>query len=76
MAGGEPRRAEDRRELDVSKTMFQPRITITVNDSCDRPDGVSEDAVVDEVCEVAQKALDEWYATRGQALLACEPLVL
>ena len=56
--------------------MFQPRITITVNDSCDRPDGVSEDAVVDEVCEVAQKALDEWYATRGQALLACEPLVL
>lgn len=59
----------------MSKTLRHFVVSVTVNDSCDLPDGMDDDAVVDEVREVVERALNGWWYEYGQKLVACEPLV-
>lgn len=59
----------------MSKTFRQFGVGVTVLDYEDLPGDMNDDDIVNEMCDVVQKAIDEWYASRGHEFLACEPTV-
>lgn len=63
----------------MSKTLMQITVGFTALDSEHLPEKDGEqmyaDDVANEVSDVVQAALTEWYEQRGRDLLACEPIV-
>lgn len=58
----------------MSKTFRQFGVGVTVR--CDDlPNDMDDDDVVDEMRDVVEKAIGEWYVSRGHEFLACEPTV-
>lgn len=59
----------------MSKTFRQFGVGMTVNDPEDLPNGMDDDAVVNDLREAVERAVNDWWYERGQDLVACEPVV-
>jgi hypothetical protein len=61
----------------MSKTLTGFNVSFTVHSVDHLPEKDGEqmyaDDVADEVRDVVQAAVNEWYERRGRELLACEP---